>query len=349
MKQIKILLLTAFATAGLVSCSSDDGKKKEDAAFYKIVNNGTGGVNSITDDSDFSALSVAQAIPSVSGESYPVNLPIIFFFDDKILLTSINEDTFTVTENNKKVGGVISVNEGANGYAIFTFTPKKQFAPNADITVTLSGIQDDGGQDLDQEVIIQYQTTSVPGGGFDNNLGFENGMSGVNFVGDGAILSGSYGCLSAYGGSNFGAITSGNQIVSNGSAVGGASSIMIVGPIDAEVSSVSFRYNFLSAEFQEYVGSEFDDSFMAIVVGEDGAYSEFVTSVNTVGESGNTQCLGFPGMPDNGDSYFGGTGWINKQMNFSSVGGEVYIVFIATDVADTIYSSIVGIDNITFN
>lgn len=333
-----------------VSCEKNDNESADSKSVYKILNNGNAGVTTATDTNDSSGLTVAQAIPSVSGEAYPANMPILFFFDDKILLPSITEENFIVTENQKQVKGTVSINEQANGYAILSFIPEKQFAANAAIKIILTtNLQDDAGLGNDEDFTIEYTTTAANNTNFENNSGFESGTNGVTFVGDGNVLIGAQGCVSPFGGTSFAAITSGAQLISMDSAIGNASSIMILGPISSSVSSISFKYNFLSAEFQEFVGSQYDDSFVAVVAGSNGAYSEFITSVNTIGTAGNTACAAFPGMADAGDTYFGTTGWLNKQISFPSMGNNTYIIFIVTDVSDTIYSSIVCIDDVTYN
>ncbi|PZR24116.1 MAG: hypothetical protein DI539_01500 [Flavobacterium psychrophilum] len=348
----KIILCSGLLAALMFTgCSSDDSDSvNNNSDFYTIVNKGSGGVSSVTDANDTEPLEVAQAVPSVSGQQYPANTPAVFFMNDKLLLSSVNENTFIVKENGKKVAGTISVNEAANGYAILTFMPYKTFADNANVEITLtSGLQDDGGQGLYQDMSYEYTTYSVPSGSFNNNTGFENGANGVVFIGDGNIISNPLGCLSPFAGSSFAAISSGDALVSANAAIGGTSSAMILGPFDSNsASSLSFNYNFLSAEFLEYVGSEFDDSLMAVVVGQNGAHVEFVTSVNTIGEN-VTQCNGFPGMPDDGDDYAGFTGWTSKTINFGSLTGPVYVIFVATDVTDDIYSTVVGIDNLELN
>jgi len=352
MKKITPLLIFALGFLMITSsCDKSDSEDNNDtSAFYKVVNKGNAGVTSISDLDDAVGLSVAQAIPSVSNRAYPANMPILFFLDDKILLSSITEDNFIVTENDIKMKGIVSISEASNGYAILSYIPERQFAANANIKIVLTtDLLDDAGMGNTQDTTIEYTTTASNNSSFIGNTGFESGDEGVNFVGDGNILTGTQGCVAPFGGSSFGAITTGLQLISGDNAIGEASSIMILGPISNNVSSVSFNYNFLSAEFQEYVGSEYDDSFMAIVVGGNGAHSEFVTSVNTIGIDGNTSCNAFPGMPDNGDAYFGSTGWVNKQINFDSVGDSAYVIFIVTDVTDAIYSSIVCIDDVNFN
>ena len=349
--------MTSLKRLGIVflilcfGCSSDDSDNQDIVdAFYTLVNNGVAGVNGANDSGDVAALKVAQAIPSVQNETYPNTLPILLFFDDKVDLSTV-VDNFKVTENGTDKGGIISINEAANGFAILTFIPNNGFSPNASIVLTLkNGFNDDGGNSFDSNLdyVLSFLTDGQTTGSFDNNGSFENGNEGVLFVGDGNILEGAQGCVSATSGNSFAAITSGNQLVSGDSAIGDASSMMLLGTINDDISSVTFDYNFLSSEFQEFVGSVFDDSAVVTVVGENGAYTEFLTSVNSVGEI-NTQCEEFAGMPDDGDAYSGETGWISKTINFDNVGGSAFIIFTVTDVSDTIYSSALTIDNVSFD
>lgn len=342
---IKLIVALALVFS-FTSCKKDETEELD--VIYTIVNNGTGGVNTANDTDDFAPLDVAQAIPSVSGVEYASSMPIILFFNDKIVLNSI-QDNFVITENGEKVGGLISINEGANGFAILTFIPNKKFANNAAIKLTLkTGMTDDAGNGFSEDFVIDYTSSYSVVSDFDSNGDFESGDDGVVFIGDGNILTGPQGCVDPYEGSSFAGITSGNQLISGGNAIGGATSSMILGPINTTVSTLNFKYNFLSSEFQEYVDSMYDDSVIITVVGENGASSEFLTSVNTVNTDGNTECFYFPGLPDYGDSYAGATGWISKSINVGSLEGPVYIVFTITDVADTIYSSALTVDAITY-
>lgn len=273
--------------------------------------------------------------------------PIIFFFNDKIFLESLI-DNFTVEENDKVVGGTITLNEGNNGYAILTFTPKKKFSSNAEIKITIENdLEDDGGNNLSSKYSISFETKEGSTVNFNSNKGFEDGDDGVYFIGDGAILNSGANCASSQSGSHFAAITSGEALVSSESSIGGASSVLILGPINTDLSEFSFFYNFISAEFNEYVDSEFDDSVIITVYGPDGAHSEFLTSVNHVGLA-NTSCTGFAGMPDAGDTYVGSTGWKSKTLNFDNVGSPAYVVFTVTDVSDISYSSVFAVDNTSF-
>lgn len=358
MKYFYLFSLVAFLA--FMSCTKEDSSNEEEEqeqmeeeqeeapnTTFNIFNNGNGAVTSIEDSNDSNPLTIAQAIPSVENTDYNSKLPIILFFDDKILLSSL-ENNINVTVNGQAIGGTVSINEGANGYAILTFTPNVSYSSGATVVFSLlSGLQDDGGNGLIQDFVFTYTAVTQGQGNFDTNGSFES-TEGVQFIGDGNIMDGTQGCVSPTNGSSFAAITSGSSLISSGNAIGGATSVMVLGPIENEFDSVSFNYNFLSSEFQEYVDSEFDDSVIVTVVGNDRAYSEFLTSVNNVGTN-NQQCEGFPGLPDDGDSYAGSTGWMSNTMSTSGITGPAYIIFIISDVSDTIYSSAIAIDEITYN
>lgn len=350
MKQLRPLFILALLFGVFYACSDDTNEEEPTQQLtYTIQNFANGAVATQSDSGDTESLGVAQPIPSLnSTEAYPINMPVILFFNDKIFLDSIDEN-FTVTNNGNVVGGNISIGEASNGFAVLTFTPYDAYGANSEVVVELkSNIQDDGGNGLETDFVLTFTVSSFSSNSFDNNSSFENVSDGIVFVGDGDVATGPIGCLQATDGNNYALISSGNALVSADAAVGGASSLAILGPISSNISSVSFNYNFLSAEFQEYVGSQFDDSFVATVVGPNGAYVEVVNTVNLVGNN-NTECLGFPNFPDDGDSYAGETGWLNQTLNFSQVGSPAYIIFTVTDVSDTIYSSMVALDEVNFN
>ncbi|MAO07462.1 MAG: hypothetical protein CL596_01980 [Alteromonas sp.] len=351
---LKIVVTSILITlTGLFfsACSKDDDASNNNdddtpQLVYVVTNVGNGGVTSINDGDDLENLFIVQSIPSVPSVSYNANLPLTLYFNDKILVPSI-EDNILVTMNGEEVGGNIYINESFNGYAILTFTPFETYEDNSDIVFTLSsGVQDDGGNGLDSDYVFSYTAETTSNGEFTNNGSFEN-TSGIDFIGDGSILEGTQGCVNPVDGSKFAAITTGNQLISSGNAIGGTSSVLLLGPIENTFSSVSFEYNFLSSEFQEFVGSEYDDTATITVVGPDGVNTSFITSVNTVGKN-NTQCIDFPNLPDDGDEYAGETGWVVKNVN-GNVGTPAYLIITVTDVGDEIYSSALTVDNIAFN
>jgi hypothetical protein len=296
-----------------------------------------------------SVRSAARAISGGTQDVYAANAPLIFFFDDKIFMDSI-EDNFDVYVNNQAVDGSLVINEDAHGNAILTFTPSTPFAPGVTITVVIKdGIEDDGGNGMDEDLVLRFKTVQGASGVFnDNNRGFENGTSGVSFIGDGAVLE-TRGPLVPHSGSKYAAISSGEHLVSSGNnAINSRSSLMSLGPINETVSSLSFYFDFISAEFDEYIDSAYDDTAMVTIYGPGGSHSEFITSVNGV-YAPTAAFNGYPGMPDDGDSKAGHTGWTKYSIDGLNVGSPAYIVFTVSDVSDLIYSSILAIDDLSYS
>ena len=339
-----------FFIPSILILGSCGGKKQnttpEEESGYTVVNNGKGGVDTATDFEDKEPLSIAQAIPSVSNQTYFANTPIIFFFNDKILISSVYNN-FEVTQNELKVQGTIYINEAANGYAILTFTPKSKILPGTSISITIKkDLKDDGGNSMGADFVLTYKTQEATTISFDDNADFERGPSGVAFIGDGGLLKGKIGDLSPFQGERFAAISTGKSIIA-GSALGETSSLMFLGPINKDLSSVEFAYDFISCEFNDYLNSKFDDAAMVTIIGPNGTYSEMITSVNTVGLNNDT--IKFSRLPDYGDNYVGHTGWTVKRVNFKNVGSPSFVIFTITDVLDKQLSSVLTIDSLAFN
>jgi hypothetical protein len=350
------------------------GCNKIDTSEYTIINNG-GAVETITANPDGESLSIVQAVPAYgtynfnlskasprsgieaeqpfsnpkSENLYPENLPIMFFFNSKLDLNSIKE-SFVVTVDGNEVKGTIVVNVTSKGNAVLTFTPWTSFGVDKEVfAVVKREMLSHEGKGMDYDLMIKFTTTASATDSFDNNKGFEKGNDGVFFAGDGAVRKGNVGPLVPFEGKNFAAISSGNKLVfKDGYAIAGASSLMVLGPINKKISNLEFYYDFISAEFNEYVDTEYDDTAIVTVYGPKGSYSEIITSVNAVGLN-NLPFEGYPGMPDGGDDYVGHTGWLLYSANkLSSVGTPAYIIFTVTDVGDRIISSILAVDQLAY-
>ena len=389
MRKLIFISIASLLLVSCSKDKSENGNGKPDRPKFTIINNG-GAVDNIVSDPYGEPLEIVQTIPSfyngydwddidwddfglkakkmkrqsnniqassslkaasTTENTFPTNLPIMFFFNNKIYLNSI-QNNFVITVNGTEVNGTIVVNVTPKGNAIITFTPEKEFAVGKEITVKIKkGMKSSGGLEMWADVVVKYVTTQSVKGNFGNNKGFENGTDGVFFVGDGAVRTGIVGPLGPYEGNKFAAISSGDRLVSeNGRAIGGASSMMVLGPINTNISTLSFYYDFISAEFNDYVDTEFDDCAIITVYGPNGSYSELITSVNTI-RYDNLPFEGFPGMPDDGDDYAGHTGWLPYSISASkigSVGTPAYIIFTVTDVADDILSSILAVDAVSY-
>jgi len=321
------------------------------ASGITIAVSGSGAVNEITESGDKTPLAVVQTIPSFIGagstsgtNSYQANAPLVFFFNDKIYTGSI-KDNIDVSVEGKMVDGNVVINEGANGYAVLTFTPNEPFPAGKEISVTLKKELSDGsGNQMQNDIHVSYITEQGSETSFSrDNFGFESGSSGVVFSGDGAVST-AKGDLVPFEGSYYAAASTGDRIVSDtGMAIGSTSSQIQLGPIQEAFSTLGFYYNFISAEFNEYVGSEFDDTAMVTINGPKGTYNEIITSVNRI-RTDNTRLNNYTRMPDEGDSYAGHTGWQYKVIENIDVGVPAEIIFTVTDVGDSYYSSILAVD-----
>jgi hypothetical protein len=227
-----------------------------------------------------------------------------------------------------------------------------------------NGVQDDGGNNLSDSFEFTFYTgsTSVPLTAL--NLGFEVDETGLVFAGDAARLNGDQGDITVNEGSYMVAIsTDGGYggVVSATPALLDTTSIFSTGAITLSggETTLLFDYDFVSAEFNEFVGTEYDDTFMVAVRGSSGVQSEVVTSVNRVGTVAQIPVTLPPSYiaadielePDTetDPTYDGAgrTGWRTKSIDISTLGGgPIYVTFTGSDIGDTFYSTIIFIDNI---
>ncbi len=306
-------------------------------------------MDTITDTTDTMSLNIKAYFPGDSSTGIDTNTPIVLFMDDKILKPSL-PGNYSLT-----VGGVskdlaLSVSADAQGNAVLIFKPKESLPTNWNIIFTLNQlVQDDGGQPLDYDFTLSFTTASAAvSTSFNSNTGFESGSSGVTFFGDGAIVNGAQGGVSPAAGNSFAVITTGEALVSTGSAVNDTTSVLVAGPITTSFSKLSFKADFASSEFNDFVDSEYDDTALVIIYGPNGVTAFTITSVNIAGEKGNTQVTGFAGLPDDGDEYAGHTGWKDYSVTGLSVGTPAFVVFVVSDVGDEAYSSALAVDSVNF-
>ena len=317
------------------------------STFTIFVN--AGAVTEITPTGSTAPLRIIQTIPSfrevdADDNTYQADAPVIFFFSEVIYLGSL-EDNIIITADGIPVDGTIVINEGVGGYAILTFTPAQALPDGAEVAITMrQGLMDGGGNPMTTDVNLSYVTEEGSQTIFrGSNFGFESGNEGIIISGDGAI-SGARGPLLPFEGSYYAAISTGENLVSaSGIAIGNRSSQLQLGPVMEEFTSLSFYYDFISSEFNDYVGSRYDDTAMLTIYGPMGVYTEVITSVNTIRRD-NNPFIGYTGMPDAGDNYAGHTGWLFFRVDNINVGSPAFIIFTVSDVGDDHLSSILAID-----
>ena len=382
---MKVKLVSFVVICILMVNACKKGEDRPDTSKFNIINNG-GAVEIIEENPvNKSALAVQRTVPTFNGvksmlksmttermgvsivkssvesvtDEFPANLPIMFFFNNKLYFNSI-ENNFVATVDGNNVFGTIVVNVTPTGGAIITFTPWKEFATGKVVEITIKkDMLGSNGVSLLNDVVVSFVASQGMKGKFDDNMGFEKGSDGVFFIGDGAILS-ERGPIKAYEGKNFAAISTGRGLCTDdGIAIGNAASMVVLGPINKNISNLSFWYDFVSAEFNEYVGSQFDDCAVVTIYGPKGAYSELVSSVNTVGKLPQeklfrTQAWGFGNWEATtgiSDGWIGHTGWLKYTIDkdvMGSIGTPAYLIFTITDVADLIFNSVLAIDGIKY-
>lgn len=138
-------------------------------------------------------------------------------------------------------------------------------------------------------------------------------------------------------------------------AVGTSASIAQRFVVPAGVRTLSFDYNFVSEEFDEYIGSVFNDTFTAVVRAPDGkTIAQVQVQVNDFFI--NNAPSGFTMIGDcvpGGDDTCGQTGWLTATMDLSAFSSAstpviVELIFSVVDKGDSLFDTYVFIDNIRF-
>jgi len=105
---------------------------------------------------------------------------------------------------------------------------------------------------------------------------------------------------------------------------------------------VKFRYDFVTEEYNEWVGTQYDDTLTITITAPNGSSQQVSESVNGSSFSW-VNGIDFPG----GDKTVGHTGWktASKTIAVNTKGGANFKIHI-TDKGDSIYDSVVLIDHI---
>lgn len=182
-----------------------------------------------------------------------------------------------------------------------------------------------------------------------NNGTFEEKLSGWSSVGDCRALT-RLGNIEPTEGNYMASISTG---IGN-NMVGGALFQECYIPEEAEKLSVD--WNFLSAEFLEYIGSRYDDPFyISVSVVDEGSENVIGRySVNSLAEeygadntsAGKLICVS-PEVKLNDYSDIWMTGWISTEFDISAYAGKyITLKFSVENAADTAWPTLVLLDNI---
>jgi len=211
------------------------------------------------------------------------------------------------------------------------FGEKQGFMPYKGATVTVN-------IDIGQALPSPVNETLINGN-------FETGdLTGWELDGAGGVIS-SFGPINPYEGNFMGIITTGYG------ALGGASSVLKQSFIvPQEATKLSVRYNFVSEEYPHWVGSSYNDVMRITLHTPDGSREFGFEDVN------NADFKPVYGIPDyvdgiyigSGDGSWGKTGWLEASIDVSQwAGTEDTLTITVHDVGDTIFDSIVLVDDIS--
>jgi hypothetical protein len=127
-----------------------------------------------------------------------------------------------------------------------------------------------------------------------------------------------------------------------------ASSLRQTFRVPAGARALRIDFNYVSEEFPEFVGTQFQDPFRVLVTPAGGAQTT-VAEV-TVDNNGGFQIIGDCGF-EGGDPTCGMTGWRTASVDLTQYAGQnvtIELLFTVTDVGDNIFDTRVFVDNIRF-
>ena len=305
--------------------------------------------NFTPDETDSTPFTVVSIVPSDQAQDVPVGTSITVYFDDLINPISLNDVSMSVTVADQVVAGTFALERSTNDlFAVLHFTPSQPFADNVDVTVTLSsvnGLLDKGGNTLVSELVFTFHTAAAYLGDV-TNLGFESGLTGWNITGNGGIVDLPFASELSLEGVKAAMITTDAADVYglSGTPLNEATSMLSSGSLDVPGGATlcSFDYYFLSAEFTEFIGSQFDDTLTMTFSGPNGTIIETIETVNSYQSSECTVLVST--LYD--DLYH--TGEKKKQVVISGLGSPITISFAVSDVGDQAYLSALLVDNFRF-
>ena len=298
-----------------------------------------------------------RSFPACGATGVDPNATLVVFFDDLINPATVSPATLVVTrKDGSPVAGTYQF-AASSGATVMFFQPSGGFPANDTITVHMptNGMMDDDPDSIAVDTTISFATGAPFAGGaaLAASLNFDGGPglpTGVQCAGDCGVRN-AFGNAGPVAGNAAYISTAEHDtsfnttgLVSATPALGDATSMLVVHALDVTgKTGISFTYDFVSDEFPEFVNAGFNDVFLLVMTGPNGTSATVVDSVDLV----NTAAVDgtFPGMPV--DSY---VAQHSMQKTFSTtlgVGSPVTLYLVVSDVGDTIYPTVVMIDNIT--
>ena len=168
------------------------------------------------------------------------------------------------------------------------------------------------------------------------NAGFERGdLTGWSRMGDGRVIP-QLGPITPQEGDYMAIISTGLGFTTSSGA------IRQTFCIPEGTTTLTFKYNFLSEEFLEWCGSQYQDYFDVTLETPDGTVTLLHLTIDDLCENVVPAPVSF----DQGDVYM--TGWITFSVDISAYAGQggVTITFTTGDIGDSIFDTAVLVDAI---
>ncbi|MBN2436002.1 MAG: hypothetical protein JXK07_12125 [Spirochaetes bacterium] len=327
---------------------------------YRIITERKAGLEHPLRKSDNNrALTLIQSIPDYG--SVPYRAPIILFFNKRILLSSIIGNV-SIKINDKPVSGTIRVFAYAHNRSAISIVPDNyntgsnsedkdtedvddsSTSHDKGVVYVSTKLRDETGKNLDNKIELVFKYHKP----FNRNIdyeSFENSDKIFCKAGDVGIIKGDPWVIEAVEGSNYMGISNGNMVITNSSSVASKTSYFQFNK--EKLSKLSFSYNFVSSEFNEFIANPYGDIALLFISGKDYQKSFVISSVSYTGEKNRQIPYGeFLGMPAYGDIYVGQTDWKSFVMRNIYDDGPVTITFIVTDLRNNDYTSVLLLDNL---
>jgi len=351
-------------TTSLESPSNNEPNSEVDTQTLDLSNGSIKGefpeysVNNITDTSAFS---VIHTTPKNNSNNVARKSTVFIYFSDEINPDTVSDESFEIYENDKRIYGIYGGMLSTSKNTILSLSNVVEFAENAEVKIIINEKMkdNDGNSITGGKYEMTFQVTSEEIEPFKGETGFENIVaSNILFNGNAGIVESSQiPNVEAPEGDKMFAIStfdSGNDISSTGAISGSTSSAVMEFEIPNGATHVEFSYNFLSAEFDTYVGSTFDDTFTLTLssIGKAPKVIQMAT-VNLVGVSDSTGSVPFvetlqqTGFQTNNNSSC--SKCVSPKIDITNFQSPITLEFSVSDVGDTGVSSLVLVDNVSFS
>ncbi len=172
------------------------------------------------------------------------------------------------------------------------------------------------------------------------NGDFEYGnLTGWGRSGDGRVIN-ALAYISPYEGSFMGIISTGLGYTES------SGSIYQFFRVPEQDNMLTFKWNFMSEEFMEYVGSGYQDYFKVTIYDENNAeYTLLYRNIDYMAENYGLSLVSPDIVFDVGDVY--GSGWLSFSYDLSAFAGQIVTIrFSAGDVGDSVYDTAILLDQI---